>query len=182
MVPALKRNQEKPAAPKKSGGLRRAANKAKEGASPAKSYTFPVKPPELMPGVAPPGVTAPVMALDANPYQFAAASFPGGGFPGFPYLAQLATRAEYRQMATGMATELTREWLEFTSKQDDDTDSAEKIKLIEALFKATAYSHQQEKIRKRDQVILVLLYSSGLRRNEAINLKIKDILFDKQIS
>ena len=52
---------------------------------------------------------------------------------------------------------------------------------IQALFKATQYSHQQEKIRKRDQVILVLLYSSGLRRNEAINLKIKDILFDKQL-
>ena len=48
-------NQEKP----KGAGLRRAANKAKEGASPAKSYTFPVKPPELMPGVALAGVAAP---------------------------------------------------------------------------------------------------------------------------
>ncbi len=135
MAPALKRNQEKAPAAKKPGGLRRAANKAKEGASAAKSYAFPVKPPELMPGVVPAGVTAPVMAVDANPYQFASASFPGGGFPGFPYLAQLATRAEYRQMATGMATELTREWLEFTSKQDDDTDTAEKIKAIEDEFK-----------------------------------------------
>ena len=122
-------------AAKKPGGLRRAANKAKEGASPAKSYTFPVKPPELMPGVAPAGVAAPVMSMDANPYTFAAQQFPGGGFPGFAYLSQLATRAEFRQMASALATELTREWLEFTSKQDDDTDSAEKIKLIEAEFK-----------------------------------------------
>lgn len=51
---------------------------------------------------------------------------------------------------------------------------------IKALFKATEYSHQLERIRERDKVLLVLLYSCGLRRNEAINLKIKDILFDKE--
>lgn len=51
---------------------------------------------------------------------------------------------------------------------------------IKQLFKATEYSNQLEKIRKRDKVILVLLYSCGLRRNEVINLKIKDILFDKE--
>ena len=51
---------------------------------------------------------------------------------------------------------------------------------IKALFKATDYSNNQERIRKRDKVILVLLYSCGLRRNETINLKIKDILFDKE--
>ena len=134
-APRIRRNQEKPAAPKKSGGLRRAANKAKEGASTAKSYAFPVKPPELAPGVVPAGVTAPVMANDSGQYSFAAQTFPGGGFPGFSYLAQLATRAEFRQMASGMATEVTREWLEFTSKQDDDSDSAEKIKAIEEEFK-----------------------------------------------
>ena len=51
---------------------------------------------------------------------------------------------------------------------------------IKALFKATEYSNQIPRIRQRDQVILVLLYSCGLRRNEAISLKIKDILFDKE--
>ncbi|QYS85985.1 tyrosine-type recombinase/integrase [Flavobacterium oreochromis] len=51
---------------------------------------------------------------------------------------------------------------------------------IKQLFKATEYSNEQERIRKRDKVILVLLYSCGLRRNEAINLEIKDILFDKE--
>ena len=49
---------------------------------------------------------------------------------------------------------------------------------IKTLFKATDYSNEQERIRKRDKVILVLLYSCGLRRNEVINLKIKDIVFD----
>jgi integrase/recombinase XerD len=51
---------------------------------------------------------------------------------------------------------------------------------IKQLFKATKYSHSQERISKRDTVILVLLYSCGLRRNEVINLEIKDILFDKE--
>lgn len=131
-APRIRRNQEPPA---KKGALRRAAERAKIGASAAKSYAFPIKPPELPAGVAPRGVTPPVMAMDANPYQFAAATFPGGGFPGFSYLSQLATRAEYRQMASGMATELTREWICFTSKQDDDDDGNEKIKAIEDEFK-----------------------------------------------
>lgn len=118
----------------RSNNLRRAANKAKAGVV-LKSYDFPVKPPELPAGVVPANTAAPVMAMDANPYQFAAATFPGGGFPGFPYLAQLTTRAEYRQMASALSTELTREWIKFTSKQDDDTDTADKIKVIEEEFK-----------------------------------------------
>lgn len=127
-----------PPAPKRPDGLRRAANKAKTLAADSastKPYSYPVKPPELPAGVVPAGVTAPVMSMDANPYTFAAQTFQGGGFPGFSYLSQLATRAEYRAFASTMSTELTREWLEFTSKQDDDSDSADKIKAIEEEFK-----------------------------------------------
>ena len=134
-APALRRNQKTAPASKRGDGLRRAANKAKAAATPAKSYDFPVKPPKLMPGVVPEGVAAPVLAMDANPYAFAADVYPGGGFPGFAYLSQLATRPEYRAFASTLSTELTREWIEFTSKQDDDTDTAEKIKVIEEEFK-----------------------------------------------
>lgn len=98
-------------------------------------YDYPIKAPTLYPGVAPDGVTPPVMALDASFYDFANQAFPGGGFPGFQALAQLATRAEYRAFAQAMSTELTREWIEFTSKEDDDTGTAEKIKQIEDEFK-----------------------------------------------
>lgn len=135
--PRIRRNEPKtPPAPKGSG-LRRAATKAKSIAADGalKPYAYPIKPPTLAPGVVPAGVVAPVMATDANPYSFAQDVYPGGGFPGFSYLSQLATRAEYRAFASTMSTELTREWLEFTSKQDDDTDTAEKIKLIEEEFK-----------------------------------------------
>lgn len=123
-----------PPAPK-GDGLKIAANRARTVAADSSPYTYPIKPPKLAPGVAPKGVTPPVMAMDLNPYAFAAETYPGGGFPGFSYLSQLATRAEYRAFASTLSTEVTREWIEFTSKQDDDTDTAEKIKLIDDEFK-----------------------------------------------
>ena len=121
----------------KTDGLRIAASRARMAADsgPMARYAYPIKPPELMNGVVPAGVDAPVMAMDVNPYQFASQTYPGGGFPGFSYLANLATRAEYRAFASTLATEITREWINFTSKQDDDTDTQEKIKLIEEEFK-----------------------------------------------
>jgi len=51
---------------------------------------------------------------------------------------------------------------------------------IKQLFTATNYSHQDPKIRSRDKAMLVCLYSCGMRRNELENVKLKDILFDKQ--
>lgn len=116
-------------------GLCRAANKALAHSPDAAPYSYPIKPPSLMPGVVPAGVDAPVMAMDSNRYNFVSQAYPGGGFPGFALLSQLATRAEYRAFASTMSTEVTREWLEFTSKQDDATDTADKIKLIEDEFK-----------------------------------------------
>jgi len=101
-----------------------------------KPYSYPVQAPTLYPGVVPAGTQAPVMAMDASVYDYAQGAYPGGGFPGFSYLSMLATRAEYRAFASSLSTELTREWIEFTSQQEDeDQQAAEKIKLIEAEFK-----------------------------------------------
>lgn len=123
-------------APKLAGmGLRRAAARAAESDRPEKSYEWPVRPPQLLRGVVPAGVTAPVMAQDSPAYTMAAQACPGGGFPGFAYLSQLATRPEFRQMAAALSTELTREWIEFTSSQDDGAGSADRIKAIDAEFK-----------------------------------------------
>ena len=134
--PLLRRNQKDEPPKKRGDGLRRATAKIKaRAASKTKSYDFPIKPPELMPGIVPSGETAPVMATDSNPYSFAAQAYPGGGFPGFAYLSQLATRAEYRAFAATLSTEITREWIEFTSKQSDGDSNAEKIKAIEDEFK-----------------------------------------------
>ena len=51
---------------------------------------------------------------------------------------------------------------------------------IQQLFKATNYSHKKAKYRLRDKAILVILYSCGLRRNEAVNLDVGDLNFDKE--
>lgn len=49
------------------------------------------------------------------------------------------------------------------------------------LFKATEFTNSPEHLRSRDKAMLVLLYSCGLRRNEAVTMNIKDILFDKEL-
>ncbi len=51
---------------------------------------------------------------------------------------------------------------------------------IKELFTATGYSHTKKCIRLRDKAILTICYSCGLRRNEAVSLDVKDILFDKE--
>lgn len=98
------------------------------------------EPPTLMPGVVPQGVT-PAVAMDSlcgPTYQFLNSA--AGGlyaaniqpFPGYQNLAALATRAEYRAFASTHGNELTREWIEITSKSRKDAKAlADKIKELE---------------------------------------------------
>ncbi len=51
---------------------------------------------------------------------------------------------------------------------------------IKQLFEAAEYCSSKEYARLRDKAILVCLYSCGMRRNEAVNLDVEDILFDKE--
>jgi phage-related protein (TIGR01555 family) len=97
-------------------------------------------PPQLMPGVVPVGTT-PAVAMDSlcgPTYQFLNSA--AGGlyaaniqpFPGYQNLAALATRAEYRAFASTHGNELTREWIEITSKSRKDAKAlADKIKELE---------------------------------------------------
>ncbi len=50
---------------------------------------------------------------------------------------------------------------------------------IKELFEACDWSHMGEHFRMRDRAILVVLYSLGLRRSEAVGLNCDDILFEK---
>lgn len=120
-----------PAKPRTRAPWRRLLAKLSASDS-APAAAFPIQPPTLAPGVVPNGVT-PAVAMDASAYQFAQQAF-GSGFPGYPYLAQLATRPEYRAFASALSTELTREGIKFTSSAKDGGVTGEKIKRIEALF------------------------------------------------
>lgn len=97
-------------------------------------YQFGVKPPELARNVVPAGKVAAVMAADsASAYDLASASYYGQGFPGYAYLAALAARVEYRRIASALATELTREWIEVSSTESKDGDATtERVKRITA--------------------------------------------------
>lgn len=55
------------------------------------------------------------------------------GFIGYPELSLMAQRPEYRRISETIATEMTREWVEFTSAGDEG--KAEKIAKIEAEMK-----------------------------------------------
>jgi phage-related protein (TIGR01555 family) len=90
--------------------------------------------PRLPPGVLPKGAK---MAMDdgansAFGWSNAMAGGIGCGlyFPGYPYLAELAQRAEYRSPVETIAEEMTRNWLKFTGTSGDK-QLAEKIKLLE---------------------------------------------------
>lgn len=88
-------------------------------------------PPDIPRGVVPPGASAPVLASDS--YDIASVVYPQAqGFPGFSYLAMLATRAEYRAFASSISTELTREGIKITSS-DTEGDN-EKVATIEREF------------------------------------------------
>lgn len=55
------------------------------------------------------------------------------GFPGYPYLAQLALRSEYRAPAETTAKEMTRRWLKFKSASVGDKD--DKIAALNELWR-----------------------------------------------
>lgn len=84
-------------------------------------------PPAIMPGVVPEGRKS-AIAMDYAPgvYDFANNGAWSGSyftpFPGYPYLAGLSTRAEYRNFADSLSSEMTREWIKFKGASDTAGD------------------------------------------------------------
>lgn len=94
------------------------------------------KPAEPFPGVVPKGKAS--MAMDdatrnMNTWALQNSAFAEGlEFLGYPYLAQLTQRPEYRRPCEIMAKEMTRKWIKIIAKGDTDAeDKADKIKFIE---------------------------------------------------
>ena len=115
-------------------GLRIAARRA--AGRPNKSAPRPrylVKLPDLMPGVVPKGSRKPAIAMDSH-FEGNLHSFHGfghlEGFMGYPRLAMLALRAEYRAMASALSTELTREWITIGSSETAGEGTKERVKQL----------------------------------------------------
>lgn len=102
------------------------------------------KVPAFPPGVEPEDST---MAMDASfsdvsswaVSQLSSAFSEGQGFLGYPYLVELAQRPEYRRAVEIMAWEMTRKWIKFTAKGDDD--KSDKIAKLEAEFERLKVKH-----------------------------------------
>ena len=108
---------------------------------------FAIHPPRIPDGVVPRGTEPAVandeaaygsarLAMDAAP-QFGAQFYAYSnieGFPGYPYLMLLALRSEYRNMATALATELTRKWIKFNSTDTAGESTKKRITEIEQEF------------------------------------------------
>lgn len=108
-----------------------------------KPLLYDLKAPDILPGVVPSGVRSGI-TMDSVFEGLCAQGFPGfiggsmgdfAGFPGFQYLATLQTRAEYRQMATVLASELTREWIRIDSTETAGMETRVKITEITEYFK-----------------------------------------------
>src|ERR1700722_68833 len=107
-----------------------------DGKPAAERYRYPIKPPDLMARVVPQGKKA-LVAMDSgiygDSYNYArnVMEFGGSGwvgFPGYPYLAGLSTRAEFRMFAQAAATQLTREWIVLNSTETAGKETREKCK------------------------------------------------------
>lgn len=110
---------------------------------PKRVRTVPVfNTPSAPPGVLPSDDKGMAMDSDLAGTNAWANSFAVNGFwtegitfLGYAYLSELAQRPEYRMISETIATEMTREWIEFTSTASDDKDKEERIKDIEEEFK-----------------------------------------------
>jgi phage-related protein (TIGR01555 family) len=114
------------------GVLGRSRQDPKQGARAAKPFELP-KP---APGVLPEGEAE--LAMDGAPGvggwaagyygQYGWAFTEGLEFLGYPYLAELAQRPEYRRPVEIIATEMTRKWIRLHATGDDDkSDKIQKI-------------------------------------------------------
>lgn len=121
-----------PAIEKRRSQLSHALTLAREGSN-VPTHHFPVQPPVLPPGVVPTGHTAGV-AMDSaipgmrNTWAYMMNGMRDAvGFPGYQYLAMLATRSEFQKMVSRLSIELTREWIVLNSSETAGDGTKEKI-------------------------------------------------------
>jgi phage-related protein (TIGR01555 family) len=126
------------------------------GTGPAKRQVNAFKPAVPPPGVLPEGVEAPSMAQDSAmggtlgwAGTFANQVFAEGlEFLGYPYLAELAQRPEYRVITDTIATEMTRKWIKFQAV--GEVDKTAQIKAIEDEFTRLGVKEAFKKAAEND--------------------------------
>lgn len=126
---------------------------AEDSAPTSKGFYLWETPPSP-PGVIPEQSKIACDAAMTNNFSFAevnATLSEGQGFLGYPYLAELAQRPEYRRISETFAKEMTRKWLKIVSTGDSDIeDKVEKIAAIEAEFERLCVQDICRKVVEHD--------------------------------
>jgi len=99
--------------------------------APQKAFALPAAAPGVIPRDA--KMACDSAMGDAYAYAMQGAMSEGLGFMGYPYLAELTQRPEYRRPAEILAKEMTRKWIKLQVTGEDD--KGDKLKVIEAELK-----------------------------------------------
>ncbi|WP_205954236.1 DUF1073 domain-containing protein [Pantoea stewartii] len=90
-------------------------------------------------GVIPESIRGGILAMDSTDYGALNDAYAMGygygnldSFPGYPYLAAMAQKPEYRKMVGTIAEEMTRKWIKLKTVGDDDKSDRVK-KLVDAM-------------------------------------------------
>jgi uncharacterized protein len=109
---------------------------ARARAKPTAGPVNPFKPAQHPPGVAPPGMAMDEGLSETGAWafnQFTSRYAEGQMFLGYAVLSELAQRPEYRRIVEVIARQMTRKWIKFKAKGDED--KADRIAQLEAAFK-----------------------------------------------
>ncbi len=78
------------------------------------------RPPDLLPQVVPKDARMAMDKANVDMYRYANLSGSREAFLGYPYLAELTQRPEYRMLSEKTAEAMTRKWIKLTSKGEGD--------------------------------------------------------------
>jgi phage-related protein (TIGR01555 family) len=121
---------------------------------PAQEPVNPFKVANHPPSVVPTGASTMAQDEDINASaQWASSALSGifadgVTFLGYPYLAELAQRPEYRRISETLATEMTRKWVKLQAA--GDKDKTEKLKQLEAAMKRLKVQSAFRKAAEQD--------------------------------
>ncbi|WP_244577355.1 DUF1073 domain-containing protein [Escherichia coli] len=143
-------------------------------------------------GVIPESIESAILAMDSTPYADLNDVYTGyswgypDAFPGYPYLATLAQKPEYRKMVSIIAEEMTRKWVKLRTTGDDD-----KVERVNRLYEAMERFRVKEKFREAaehdgyfggGQIYIDVKSARGVSAwTDAVELQSKLFISDKKI-
>lgn len=147
------------------------------------------KPPK---GVIPESIEKGILAMDSTPYGALNEAYMGytygypDSFPGYPYLATLAQKPEYRKMVGTIAEEMTRKWIKLKTVGDDD--KAERVKQLYAAMEKFKVKDRFREAAEHDgyfgggQIYIDVQSAKGVSAwTDPVELQSKLFLSDKKI-